>query len=305
MKSLSAALMMKKEKWSTPLIRKLADTLLENPQGRARSPQHEARWLNLLGFCLRPGFGDPVDEWRVKEAWKVFLQELNFPKQAPCRTEFWIFLRRIAGGLSTGQQWRIYQGVASALPSTGSGKKKPEKKASRRLNPQEEIEVWMALANFERLPPETRTELGRTLLLRLQKKVRPQELWALSRFGARVPLYGPVDRVIPSKEAAAWLKTLLAVKLPRREAGAHALLQLARLTGDRGRDIPDKMRRQVSAWLEELPKNEPFQDLLTHPDSSRKREEQEWAFGESLPTGLTLFAPENEEAGSGSLPGGK
>ncbi len=291
MKALSASLHMKKEKWSTPLIRKLADTLLENAGGRALSPQHEARWLNLLGFCMRPGFGDPVDEWRVKEAWKVFLQELTFPRQVPCRTELWIFLRRIAGGLSAGQQGRVYEGVAASLQPAGPKKKKSERQIPRRLNPQEELEVWMTLANFERLPVETKTALGRVLLERVRKKVRPQELWALSRLGARIPLYGPVDRVIPSKEAASWLKNLLSTGLPKREAGAHALVQLARLTGDRSRDIPEKIQRQVSAWLEEVPQGERFQDLLTRPESSRQREEQEWAFGESLPAGLTLSGP--------------
>jgi hypothetical protein len=29
-------------------------------EGRRRSPAHELRWLNLCGFCLRPGFGFPA-----------------------------------------------------------------------------------------------------------------------------------------------------------------------------------------------------------------------------------------------------
>jgi len=292
-KALSASLLMKKEKWSTALIRKLADTLLENAAGRALSAQHEARWLNLLGFCMRPGFGDPVDEWRIKEAWKVFLQELHFPKQVPCRTEFWIFLRRIAGGLSAGQQGRIYQGVASAvLQPEGARKKKGDRQMPRRLNPQEELEVWMTLANLERLPAENKTALGRVLLERVRRKVRPQELWALSRLGARVPLYGPADRTVPSKEVAGWLKILLEADLPKREAGAHALVQLARLTGDRARDVPEKLQRQVSAWLEEVPQGERFLELLTTAESPWQREEQEWAFGESLPAGLNLTSPD-------------
>ena len=244
---------------------------------------------------MRPGFGDPLDEWRAKEAWKVFLQGLNFPKQAPCRTELWIFLRRIAGGLTAGQQGRIYQEVGSALRPAGSKKKKGDRQAPRKLNPQEEIEVWMTLANFERLPVEIKTDLGRVLLDRVLRKVRPQELWALSRLGSRVPLYGPVNRVVSSKEASAWLKKLLASNLPRREAGAHALVQLARLTGDRGRDVSDKLRKQVSEWMADLPQKEHLEKLLHNPESAWQREEQEWVFGESLPQGLTLLPSGNEE----------
>jgi hypothetical protein len=181
--------------------------------------------------------------------------------------------------------------VAASVDPAGSRKKKPDRLMPRRLNPQEELEVWMALANLERLPAEIKTHLGRVLLERVQKKIRPQDLWALSRFGARIPLYGPVDRVISSKEAAVWIKTLLEADLPAREAGAHALVRIARLTGDRARDIPDKLRQQVAAWLERVPQQERFQDLLVRPESSWQREEQEWAFGESLPAGLTLSSP--------------
>ena len=34
---------------------------LDVVSGRARSPAHEVRWLNLAGFCIRPGFGSALD----------------------------------------------------------------------------------------------------------------------------------------------------------------------------------------------------------------------------------------------------
>jgi len=154
----------------------------------------------------------------------------------------------------------------------------------------------MCLASFERLPADTKVELGRLLLERIRRKTRPQELWALSRLGARVPFYGPADRVIPSKEVSSWLSALLAAGLPAREAAAHALVQLARLTGDRVRDVSEKDRRRVTEWLEQVPQKERFLDLLTRPESGWQREEQDWVFGESLPTGLSLApSPETPE----------
>jgi hypothetical protein len=288
MKELSAALKRQKEKWPTSLVRKLSDTLLEVRKGRRLSPQHEARWFNLLGFCLRPGFGDPVDEWRMKEVWKIYLQGLLFPRQVTCRSELWIFMRRVAGGLSVGHQLRVYQQLAGYFQSPGAKKKKWDSQLPKRLNAQEELEVWMALGNFERLPVETKVELGRLLLKKIRKKTRPQELWTLGRLGARVPLYGPLDRVIPNGEANDWVTKLLSWGLPAREAMAHALVQLARHTGDRERDLPEKDRQQVAEWLGQLPQPDRLRELLTNPESTWEAQEQAWVFGEALPTGLAL-----------------
>jgi len=293
LKSLSALFKMQKEKWSTPLIRQLSDALLKSEKGRKLTWQHEARWFNLLGYCLRPGVGDPVDQWRIKEVWKVYLQGLQFPRQVPCRLEQWIFLRRIAAGLSAGQQWRIYQQVGGYFITSG-GKKKVDKQLPKRLNTQEELELLMVLANFERLPVETKVELGRLLLQRIQKKIRPQELWALSRLGARIPLYGPLERVIPPQEAAGWVQTLISLNLPTREAIAHALIHLAHLTGDRERDITEKDRTAVAQWLKQYPQHEHFEALLMNPQSLQQQEEQDRAFGEALPTGLKLSSSDSD-----------
>jgi hypothetical protein len=288
-KNLAATLEMTKEKWPTSLIRKLADTLLQCKQGRSLTPQHEARWFNLLGFCLRPGFGDPLDEWRIKEVWKTFPLGLEFPRKAQGRSEWWIFWRRVAGGLNSGQQWHVYQQVSPLIQPPQKKKKKGGKKPSKKLSAQEELELRMALANFERLPAETKVELGRLLLEKTRSgKPKPQELWALSRLGARIPFYGPLDRVVPSKEASVWLNTLLSMNLEITEALAHALVQLARRTGDRERDLPQKDRDRLSQWLTQLAQEARFEELLTNPETMLMGQEQDWIFGEALPSGLIL-----------------
>jgi hypothetical protein len=296
-KELAGLFDMKKEEWSTPIIRKLAETLLDHREGRRISPEHEARWLNLTGFCLRPGFGDPLDEWRVRECWKMYPQGLCFPKKGQGPTEWWIFWRRIAGGLSAGQQWHIYLQISTPLlASAGAaaaggagGKKKKAKKGGKGLGPQEEREVWMALANFERLPPVTKAQLGDELLNRLIKgKPKPQEFWSLSRFGARIPFYGPLDRVLPSADASRWLNALLDAGLAPEEGPAKSLLELARYTGDRERDLPEADRKRLADWLRRLERPDRFLQLLEDPDAARSRQEQAWLFGESLPSGLVL-----------------
>ena len=252
-KELVTLLELSRERWSATLLRRFADTLLECEAGRDLSPQHEARWLNLLGYCLRPGFGDPVDEWRVKQVWKLFPQGLRFPRQAQGRSEWWVFWRRIAGGLNAGQQYFIYQQLVPYLAAAGE-KKKTAGKPVRKAAPQELVEMWMALANFERLPLEAKTELGRQLLQSLVKGAwKAQELWALSRIGARIPFYGPVDRVVAAKEVLVWVKTLMKLLARPTTDVAQALVNLARPSGDRARDLPRDDQDCITAWLQPLP----------------------------------------------------
>jgi molecular chaperone DnaK (HSP70) len=278
----------KKEKWSAALARKLADALLQSQRNRRLSQRHEERWFNLLGYCLRPGFGDPVDEWRMNEAWKVYMKGMNWPNRISCRLEFWIFLRRIAGGLTAGRQLQIYQEVASSLKAPGTKKSSGRITLPSRLNRQEETEIWMTLANCERLPVNDKVSLGRLLLLKMRKGARPQEYWALSRFGARVPLYGPLNRVIPGKEASSWIHSLFSLNLPPKEAVGLALVQLARVTGDRERDVAEEDRTKVAAFIGELPRSNHLHQLLMHPESPFNRDDREWMFGEALPSGLVL-----------------
>ena len=48
-----------KNSWPLAAIRSMADAYLTVADGRKKSPAYEMRWLNLAGFCLRPGFGYP------------------------------------------------------------------------------------------------------------------------------------------------------------------------------------------------------------------------------------------------------
>src|SRR5712675_986218 len=91
------------------LVRRgLTTARLELESGRRKSSAHEARWINLLGYCLRPGYGLAVDDWRVAETWKTVQGKLAHPA-ATSRTESLILWRRIAGGLTSGQQGALAQ----------------------------------------------------------------------------------------------------------------------------------------------------------------------------------------------------
>ncbi|MCB0115873.1 MAG: Hsp70 family protein, partial [Caldilineaceae bacterium] len=132
-----------KEQWPTTLIRQLADTFIEHMDARSRSADHEARWLNLLGYCLRPGYGDPVDEWRMKQVWRLFLGGIEFPRDGQVRHEYWVLWRRVAGGLSAGQQNQLYH-LLRVYTQPANQRKAPKGNLPKHVSSGETDEIWMA-----------------------------------------------------------------------------------------------------------------------------------------------------------------
>ena len=259
-----------RNRWPTTLIRQLADTLLECEAGRSRSPEYEKRWLNLLGFCLRPGFGDPADDFRMGQVWKLYLRGLAFPKDMQCRNEWWVFWRRVAGGIATAKQTQIYGQVWPYLRAGRLAKQKPNPMFPKHLKPGEDIEVWMTIASFEQLQASTKVDIGRQLLAKFRKTPpSSRELWALSRVGSRRLVYGPLDRVVPSDEAVEWIDKLLALGLERNENAAYCLVLLAQRTGDRARDVPDETRERVCCLVAWGAGCRAINDLLVNAELTR------------------------------------
>ncbi|SFM67589.1 Hsp70 protein [Thermodesulforhabdus norvegica] len=279
-----------RERWSLALIRKISDFMLEMAEGRKRTFHHEARWLNLLGFCMRPGYGHPLDEWRMKQIWKIYPAGLTFPRQPQCRVEWWIFWRRVSGGLTSGQQLHIFQNIRPII--TGENRSKAKKpRDARILSPQELLEIKMAAASLERLPVDVKIELGRNLLKGVlsSRKPRPQDLWSLGKIGARVPLYGPLDRVVPPEVVMEWVDQMI-VRFSDAidDKLAQCLVHLARYTGDRGRDLPEEERKRLYELLLKRISQDKLKPLIELRSEGLSDEEKEWSFGESLPVGLVL-----------------
>jgi len=143
MKTVSKTVGRPKEKWPLSLIRRVADELIDSVNARKFSPEHEIRWLNVAGYCLRPGFGDGMDEQRIQSLWKIYQQGINFKKNPQVKNEWWILWRRVAGGLVSGKQRQFIQDLRPVLM--------PKKGTKVRISNQERIEIWMAVANMERL----------------------------------------------------------------------------------------------------------------------------------------------------------
>src|SRR5215469_5932477 len=101
---LEQAMGLGKNSWPLSAIRQMADAFLTAADGRKKSPAFEARWLNLCGFCLRPGFGFPGDDFRIEQARRVYAAGLTYGNQVQCEIDWWIFWGRLAGGLNRNQQ---------------------------------------------------------------------------------------------------------------------------------------------------------------------------------------------------------
>lgn len=286
-----------KDGWSTATLRALWEVLKKHRDRRGRSAAHEARWLNLAGFCLRPGFGYALDDWRVKEAWRVFNAGLSHEKDDACKLEWWILWRRIAGGLSRTQQDELWKRVAPMiLPQLRRVDKKPP-------SPQETAEIWRAIAACERLEVRKKIELGDALLAQIEKRRSEYALWAVGRLGARAPLYGSIDNVVPPSLADKWLarlmKTLVGPETPAEERYqlGQAAAELGRMTGDRVRDLSEASRQKLAAWLGTLvtrvgadgvPESEHLCRIVREVVPRQEREER-FAFGDTLPVGLRLL----------------
>jgi molecular chaperone DnaK (HSP70) len=287
-----------RDQWPPSALRALWEPLRDASDDRNRSPRHESRWLNLAGYCLRPGIGYPLDETRIKGLWPVFHAGIKHIKDTQCWVEWWVLWRRVAAGLNRAHHEEVFRRLQPLAlpPKGGTGKKlgrpKPE---GHELG-----EIWRCAAGLERLDTSSKQALGDALARELARPnlPRPVVLWSLGRLGARVPLYGPANTVVHPEVAARWLDAVLALE-PANDRERidllFALSQLARVSGDRARDLDDSTRAKVIARLEALGADD---DALGPVREYRERRaaEQGVALGDALPVGLRLVS---ESGGDG------
>ncbi|WP_175732706.1 Hsp70 family protein [Burkholderia ambifaria] len=274
-----------RDEWDVALARELFDALLARERRRRRSADHERAWLNLAGYCLRPGFGHPLDAWRIEQLWPLFDDGIQYVNDAQVWSEWWTLWRRVAGGLDDDAQAQVRDAIAFLEPSDDKRRKLPFDPA--KVGP---ADMTRLSASLERLPVERKVELAERLIVQLQKPAeRTLCAWALGRIGARRPFYGSAHSVVPAGIANRWLDALFALDWKQVEPAAFAAAQIARMTGDRERDLPDDTREAVikrlsaanasAAWIDMVREAIAFDEA----DTAR-------VFGETLPAGLKLLA---------------
>ena len=280
-----------RDHWPPSALRALWDPLRDLAENRNRGPRHESRWLNLAGYCLRPGAGFPLDEARIKALWPAFHAGVRHAKDIQCWAEWWILWRRVAAGLNRAHHDEVYRRLAPFLaPSKGGGASK--KPGRPKPEAHELAEIWRCAAALERLNAAVKEPLGDALAVELTRPNLGQHvLWCLGRLGARVLLYAPANTVVPPESAARWVRALLGRTFaPGRETAdaIFALAQLARVSGDRARDLDEPDRAQVLDRLERLGADEatlrPVREY-----HALEAAQQDQALGDSLPIGLRLI----------------
>ncbi len=274
----------RRDQWDTHLLREIFASLWDGVRRRRRTADHERVWFNLAGYCLRPGYGYPLDDWRVQQLWSLYEPGVQYVNDPRNWAAWWNLWRRISGGLDVHRQLELLGAVQEHLQP------RQRKKGARAPKVAGQDDMVRLLAGLERLSAERKAEVGGWLLGITRKPTElPQRWWALGRLGTRVPFYGSAHDVVPADLAREWLDVVLSLDWRAVNPAAFSAAQLARLSGDRGRDLDDETRRRVAERLrkEKAPAGwVRLVEEVVELDSA----DQTRAFGESLPPGLRLVS---------------
>ena len=272
-----------REQWRVPLLRELSGAVQAGASRRRRSSDHERVWFQLAGYMLRPGFGYPLDEWRCEQIAALFAQGVAYHQENQVWTEFWTMWRRIAGGLTEERQTEIWNYLKPQLNrylDPNPPKHQPKLKG---IQPEGLVEMVRLTASLEHLPLDQKIIIGDWIAPRVS--VPGPWAWALGRVGARVPLYGSIHKTVDSSKASEWLDLLLHAHSNNTEGALFAVVQLARLSGDRSRDLDDSSRTRALDALRVSKSPESWQRLLLEV-VPMETADQVRAFGDALPAGL-------------------
>ena len=275
--------------WDMAVLRALFDALLSRAKRRRRTADHERVWLNLAGWCLRPGVGAQLDGWRMEQVWALYAQGLSHPQETANWTEWWVFWRRIAAGLNESQQMEVLEAVAGQMQKTVQQTNRKREDGGGKSSHGSYDDMLRLFAAMEAVPWQYRQEMGQWMLQRLK---RPEETvqtwWAIGRLAARQSLAANGHLVMPPHAAQEFVQATLAQDWRRNETAMFAAVQMARMTGDRTRDLPDALRTQVldkmraagapARWVAMV-------EQVVQMDA----EDHKRSLGDSLPPGLVLL----------------
>ncbi|EGU53095.1 DnaK-like protein [Vibrio nigripulchritudo ATCC 27043] len=276
----------KREEWDFPTLRQLFDAFSQGRKRRRRSEQHEKNWLRLAGFTLRPGFGDATDSWRVEQIWSLYQQGIQF-KNHQGWTDWWVFWRRVAGGLNQEQQETILADIAKYL-HPGAMKNPQSAKAAQDMGYESMVRLS---ASLENLDVEDKVLLSTWYLSKAINHTQFEQAhwWALGRLSSRTPLYGSQHNVVPREQVEQWLPKLLDLDWHKEPMIPFAVVMMCRKTGDRLFDVSDDYREQVLDKLKQSKVPESWVSLVEEVKELSQSESKR-VFGDALPSGLTLVS---------------
>ena len=275
--------------WSPTLLREMWRFLMDHQTYRKISPEHESRWLNMVGWCLRPGFGLAADDWRVNVTWRNVHNKL-LHRTTTNASETIVLWRRIAGGFTPGQQRALFQDCwARVRPMLAGGTQ------SQLSNTNVAIELLRLVGSLEWLTYEEKTTVAEQILQSFGKKkleaVHGPLLWTLGRLGSRVPVYATLQQVVSASRVQSWVEKLLRLELAwlanNSAMVSLCLMQMTRRTDDRYRDVPSSLRDRVAAQMSQLGAPAMHIDLVLH-GGGLDQASADSIVGETLPLGFRI-----------------
>jgi hypothetical protein len=168
-------------------------------------------------------------------------------------------------------------------------------------------------ASLERIPGNYKAEIGAWMLDQLQKSSKAAAkasanktrsgaadlakaeatqgrfLWGLSRVGARQPFHGSAHDVVAASIVEQWLDAVLALDWKKVEPAGFAAAHLARMTGDRSRDINETLRAEVLRRLSGVGAPANWSAMVREVVQLDQADEKRM-LGDALPPGLKLIA---------------
>jgi hypothetical protein len=155
-------------------------------------------------------------------------------------------------------------------------------------------------ASLERIPAAYKAEIGNWMMeqilalpagVKLDAKTAATYagyLWALGRVGARQSFHASAHEVAPREVAEEWLGKLLRLDWKKIEPAGFAATHIARMTGDRSRDIGESMRAEVLRRLSSTGAPAAWTALVREVVELDQASETRM-LGEALPPGLKLL----------------
>ena len=270
----------KRESWSVNAARQLFDHLIILAKRRRRSRVHERSWLNIAGYCLRPGIGFVGDVERIEQVWGLFTQGIQHHQQADVWVQWWAFWRRAAAGLDQQQQFTLFNETKHVLASTRGP---VSKKAKLGAATEEKLRL---IGSLERLSLDNKREVLDHIAGELNhNKMADLYCWMAARLLNRRLVYAASEYTMPGQDAEVVLDYLLQHNWKAHPALGFISASAARKTLDETLNISEQQFTQVQNNLKNI--HSRYLTLL-HATHTMDQQESQQYWGDALPSGLSI-----------------
>lgn len=274
---LESALGKPRTDWDLTVSRELGDVALARAAVLAKSEAQAESWFHLVGFLLRPGFGDARDGERLQQVQKVAAARdvgMSRRLEAP-----WLIMwRRLASGLSATEQCRLFDEEFAAL-------EQPKMATAERIR---------LLGALERVDLDRKESCAerflRDAIAASESGGYPAPYFAaLAQLLGRALFHAGPEATLPPEIVVAAFARLgkLDWRDPKHAELIPLFLKAARLVDDRALDLPASARSKIAQKLEKAgappARVAPLREYVPLTVAEKRS-----IFGESLPLGLAL-----------------